>query len=228
MLKIKRFFPVTIKTVDEEGEPATITARIKRMTVDERAEWLPRWRRCGSPPSNALVARRADHQTEIAQVNGAFTMTEDEVRTVRLAEMGTDDREKFFAMEAEEEVYSKDFITDTVKRYVEVESGQLVAEREDGVEEEVTGGDALIKALAHREDLVLAIMVRVHNENFLNPDQKKALRRRSGSGNSSPEPRAAPRGATPEPTAPPASGAASASGGVVTGSTAASSGGAVH
>ena len=227
-LHLKKHFETTLPLSNEDGEIHDVTFHVARFTEQQRQEFMAKWKKAGTPASEATTAaRKSDRPEEFARADDGktFVLTTADIRARRLSEMTKEEYDAFVDQEAEEEAFSGAFVRYVVLTFVTMPSGQGVTmETEDGATVEVTTGEQIMQAFGHNHQTLLEIYSAVYRENMLTGAAKKALRSLSTSESSL---RAFPKevaGETPENPVAPVAPQDSVASAAVTASTAEKSG----
>lgn len=172
----------------ETGERRKINLRIKRMTVPEGTKFSRDYYQAANPPSNSMICRKPDGEEQEKRTVGegedareVYVISEDEIKARRLAEMSPEQRAEYRRQDEAEETFANEFLMDTLRRYVRVETGQGLMMTDDFEDEnaeprEVRTGLDLANLFGGREDVTRDLLRAVHLENSLNTVSKKVLR----------------------------------------------------
>ncbi|HEY5658372.1 MAG TPA: hypothetical protein VIY27_11350 [Myxococcota bacterium] len=108
------------------------------------------------------------------------------IQARRLAEMTDEQRAEYQALVRKEEAAAETFLLDAIRKYVEIEPGQLEYETADGSTRDLRTGEDLLAAFGGNEAVMREAMQVIRRENTLTHAEKKRLRQlrgfESGSG----------------------------------------------
>lgn len=175
---LRNYYERTIAVDDVTGD-ATIPIRIRRFTPDQLLAFNQGWARIENPPSERAIYRK----------DGEQDVPMSEVRRRRLVEMSPDERAAFEQADADDAAYAAEYCRTQMAANVSVSpSVSLVMEDEDGNRRAVKTGADLVAVFAGNLDMLLLFTRAIWEENTLNAEKKRALRRLSASSSSSASP----------------------------------------
>ncbi len=199
-MDLKTYFPVTL-TVDGEQ----LRLRIKRMTVEENAEFMSGYRAVSEPPSRRFVARASLGPEQEKDEKGAYKIPFEALEEKQIPELPPDRRAEYEKAVREHDARSIEFLKRSFAAFVTVEKGELFV---DG--DPVIDGLDLLQAFGARQDVIADVLGHMFSENTMDASQKKTWQSLIASSSSSSEPAPDPPGPKPETTASPAETEASA------------------
>ena len=169
-MKVRQFYPVTL-SIDGED----VALRVKRMTMDEHAEFIGRGVRVGVPTYVRFVSRESSGPEQEQDEKGCYAIPFEELAERKLLELSPDKRSEFEEASAADEAYAKEFLTWVFEQFVTVEKG-LVEELPDGSEKSITAGLDFLRVFGARSDVLHRVLGAVRKENELDATQKKSWR----------------------------------------------------
>jgi hypothetical protein len=176
-LKVRRFYPSTITVDDPESTTREINIRVTRFDNDTFGVFEKNWRRVGDPPSNRMTqVRNTAGDEQEKKENGEFVIPLSAVMERRLAEMSTEERAKYDALDVQDEAFAQKFLVDSITAHVRVPEGEMVDEDEEGNEVPVTTGAQLLKIYGGRGDVLRQLLTAIWTENTMSAAEKKVRR----------------------------------------------------
>ena len=196
-MKVRQFYPITL-SIDGED----VALRIKRMTMEEHAEFSTRLMKVGTPTYQRFVSRGNSESEQELNDKGEHVLPFEKLAERQLREMGAEKRAEYDAALSADESEAKKFLTFVFTEFVTVEKG-LIEELSDGNEQSVSSGIDFLRIFGARDDVIQEALGAVRSENELDANQKKTLSSRTGSSRSSSEPDPGQAGPKPETTVSP-------------------------
>jgi hypothetical protein len=206
---IRTYYSRTIHIDDGEGRDFELPVRIRRFSIDQLKAFSAGYRRCENRASDRFISRKPDgdeqekHEITIGKMTVSVpTIPDAEIRRRRLIEMPDAERDRYEALEAEDERYIADFSAQAIREHVWVKPGvRLALEASDGQVRELRTGEDLAEGFAGNLSILTALMNAVREENTLSAEEKKRLRSLSALTRSSSAATPTPDGVAPVATA---------------------------
>lgn len=212
-ITLSRFYPPRMITVETDDAEVRIAVRVRRMKRGDFVQTFGvEWAALDEAnlESRKSIYRKADSDEHARDERGRWIVTDDEIRARRMAEMTTDERAAFLALEAREADATLNACARAVSQFVEVApalpDGTIQRVEVDG--RPVKTGADLVDLFDGSLPVLSTLAGLIRAEHTMQPDEKKGLRSRFDSSTGSrPNPPAS--GATPAETAGDAASAAS-------------------
>lgn len=191
-------YPATV-TID--GRPLRI--RVKKFTLDEYTTFQRKFQRIGITGKKDQVFIEQHRRRDDSRVDWKDGLEPVDHVLARLElEQSEAERDARRLRDDAEEAFAREFLVESVTKFVTVEPGQLYRRQSQAP---ITAGADLLQAFAARQDVLQELLSVIYVENCLSDDIKKKLKALSDSEPSSTPATPTAAGDRPAPTATPAS-----------------------